>query len=176
MKKILIVVDMQHDFIYGPLGTPEAREIVPNVWKKIDEYHERGDDVYYTLDAHFPDYLKTHEGRYLPILHCMIGSEGRKPVCRIMSKDVVVPKRTFGYGSWAAVLPREVYSTNPDMMIEIVGVCTDICVVSNALILRSTFPEIDITVDASCCAGTTPEKHKAALEVMKSCHIDIINE
>ena len=176
MKKILIVVDMQDDFIYGKLGTPEAREIVPNVWKKIDEYHERGDDVYYTLDTHGPEYLETREGKYLPVPHCMVGDDGRNPVCRIMPKDRVIPKDNFAYLFWTRTLPREAISVFPNMMIEIVGVCTDICVISNALILRSECPEVDIVVDASCCAGTTPEKHKAALEVMKSCHIDISNE
>lgn len=171
-KRTLIVIDMQNDFIYGPLGTDEATGIVPGVQKKVDEYRKRGDIIIYTKDVHDTDrYLSTHEGRYLPVKHCDFKSPGRK-IVEGVSLDKYPNahtklKDTFGYLGWM-IAPIK----GP---IEIVGVCTDICVVSNALILRAMYPETDITVDASCCAGTTPEMHKAALAVMKSCHIDITN-
>lgn len=176
MGRTLIVVDMQNDFVYGPLGTPEARAIVLNVQKKIEEYRGRGDSIYFTLDNHYSEYLFTHEGRYLPIEHCIAGTYGWKVISDISIstlKDRVTYKGGFGATWWHYDLNS---SLLPSANIELVGVCTDICVVSNALILRSLYPYADITVDASCCAGTTPEKHKAALEVMKSCHIDILND
>lgn len=173
MAKTLIVIDMQNDFIYGPLGTEEARAIVPNVKKKIEEYRDRGANIIYTLDTHDSEsYLHTHEGEYLPVKHCDYSSEGWKIAEGLdivpFSQRTKLIKESFGFFQWRDRGIR--------ISIEIVGVCTDICVVSNALILRSMYPELDITVDASCCAGTTPEMHKAALAVMKSCHIDIINE
>lgn len=167
--KTLIVVDMQFDFTYGSLGTKEARDIIPRVQKKIEEYHKRGDRIIFTRDTHEPDYLETHEGKNLPVPHCMRWSNGWEIVDRLYTPGCLyVDKYTFGWPHWDSML------TDPE--IEIVGLCTDICVISNALILRSLYPESDITVDASCCAGTTPEKHKAALSVMKSCQINIINE
>lgn len=172
MAKTLIVIDMQNDFIYGPLGTEEARAIVPNVKKKVEEYRERGDNVWFTLDSHFDDYFDTHEGRYLPVKHCHFGTAGWAIINDIPSYGHARKcKSAFGVSGWGHGCLQ-----NVDAQIELVGVCTDICVVSNALILRSMHPELNITVDASCCAGTTPEMHKAALAVMKSCHIDIINE
>lgn len=172
MRKTLIVVDMQNDFVYGPLGTDEARAIVPNVKKKIEEYRERGDRVMFTTDGHGSNYLETHEGKYLPVKHCILGTDGCDVISKInrLAGDVSIPKNTFATLHWACI--PHVCGND----IELVGVCTDICVVSNALVLRSLYPNLDITVDASCCAGTTPEKHKAALEVMKSCHIDVIGE
>ena len=169
-NKILIVVDMQNDFITGPLGTPEAQAIIKNVKNKIEEYVSRGDQVIFTRDTHFKDYLNSHEGKHLPTTHCFEGSYGwniteeiDKPECQHLNK------LTFGYLGWDLRL-------NKPSEIEIIGVCTDVCVISNALILRSTFREADITVDASCCAGSTPAKHKAALQVMKSCDINVIGE
>ncbi len=168
--KTLIVVDMQNDFVTDCLGTPEAQAIVPNVKKKIEEYMSRGDTVIFTRDTHYDNYLKSHEGKYLPVPHCIEGTHGwevlssiDKPECQHLNK------LTFGYTGWDFRLD------NPSE-IELIGVCTDICVVSNALILRAMFREAEITVDASCCAGVTPEKHKAALEVMKSCQINVIGE
>lgn len=165
--KTLIVIDMQNDFISGPLGTPEAQAIIPNVKKKIDEYVYRGDEVIFTRDTHATNtYLKTSEGRHLPIKHCIYGTHGW-----MVADEVAAPgckhinKPTFGWMYWSNHLFEE---------IEIIGVCTDICVISNALILKAEFPELEITVDASCCAGTTPERHEAALQVMKSCQINVI--
>lgn len=172
MRKTLIVVDMQNDFVYGPLGTPEARAIVPNVKKKIEEYRERGDDIIFTMDSHGSNYLETHEGKYLPVKHCRCGDDGADIISKLhrLECDKRIHKNTFGTFKWLCCSRISVNG------IELIGVCTDICVVSNALILRTMYPEMDITVDANCCAGTTPEKHKAALEVMKSCHIDVIGE
>lgn len=168
--KTLIVVDMQNDFISGPLGTPEAKAIVPNVKKKIEKYIKEKQKVIFTRDTHKADYLNTHEGKLLPVMHCIEGTPGWC-VCDEVEKIECrhVNKRTFGYQYWN-------YEDDFEDDIEIIGVCTDICVVSNALILRAMFPERNITVDASCCAGTTPENHKAALQVMKSCQINVIGE
>ena len=167
--KTLIVIDMQNDFISGSLGTKEAQAIVPNVKKKIEEYKSRGNEIIFTRDTHQSDYLETNEGKLLPIKHCINGTYGW-----IIADEVNYPeykhinKRTFGYTFWNYEEEFE--------EIEIVGLCTDICVISNALILKAQFPGIAITVDANCCAGTTPERHRAALEVMKSCQINVIGE
>lgn len=172
MKRILIVIDMQYDFVYGLLGTPEAEAIVANVEHKISEYRGAGHPIIFTKDLHWPDYMNTHEGKRLPVPHCMIGDpKGKSFVVHPEWGENIINKSTFGYTGWAYGFEMGI----PDA-VELVGVCTDICVVSNALILRSVYPEIDIVVDANCCAGTTPERHKMALEVMKSCHIDVINE
>ena len=167
MKKTLIVVDMQNDFIDGALGTKEAQAIVPNVKKKIEEYEARGDEIIFTRDTHSKNYLRTNEGKHLPIEHCIYNTYGWHISDKLGYGYEVINKPTFGYNGWSEYYFEE---------IELVGLCTDICVVSNALILKAIFPESDITVDASCCAGVTPEKHAAALEVMKSCQIKVIGE
>lgn len=173
-NKVLIVVDMQNDFIDGALGTKEAQAIVPNVKKKIEEYRKIGGKIIYTYDTHTKDYLQTHEGKNLPVPHCIKNSNGWQISDEIapIDEDGRIYKICFGYNKWNGV---EYNLQNYDSF-ELIGLCTDICVVSNALILRSMYPEKDIFVDASCCAGVTPEKHAAALEVMKSCHINIIGE
>lgn len=164
--KTLIVIDMQNDFIDGALGTPEARAIVAPVKEKIDEYISRGDEVIFTRDTHNADYLSTHEGRLLPVAHCIKGTEGwRIPPQLDLPECIHVDKPAFGYTGWWDFGFEE---------IELVGLCTDICVVSNALILRAMHPELDISVDARCCAGVTPERHAAALDTMRSCQINII--
>ena len=170
MRDILIVVDMQNDFIDGALGTKEAQAIVPNVAAKIEAYRAAGKPVIFTRDTHEANYLETHEGENLPVTHCIAGTAGYEisPELHVHDEDMVVNKGAFGYLHWEKV--GDVNS------IEICGLCTDICVVSNALILRSLYPEIDITVDASCCAGVTPKSHKAALTVMQSCQIEVIGE
>jgi len=168
MKKILIVVDMQNDFIDMALGTKEAVAIVPAVKAKIAEYVKNGDEIIYTRDTHNENYLDTPEGKKLPIPHCIKGTKGWEIAdglyvdgCRIIDKP------NFGWPGW---------KDEDFEKIELIGLCTDICVVSNALILKADFPEAEISVDASCCAGVTPESHKAALQTMKMCQIDIINE
>ena len=170
MKKTLIVIDMQNDFIDGALGTKEAQAIVPNVKKKIEEYQARGDKVFFTRDTHFENYLNTNEGKHLPVEHCIKNTYGWQISDELNTEDcAIIDKTTFGHRGW--------WTWNFDVdEIELCGLCTDICVVSNALILKTTFPEINITVDASCCAGVTPESHKAALTTMKMCQINVIGE
>ncbi len=167
MKKTLIVVDMQNDFIDGALGSKEAQAIVPNVKKKIDEYKSRGDEIIFTRDTHFENYLETNEGKHLPFEHCIKNSHGWQISDALgnCAGHEVIDKVTFGYDNWQ----------NRDFeQVELVGLCTDICVVSNALILKAKYPDADITVDATCCAGVTPERHRAALDVMGSCQIEVI--
>ena len=172
--KTLIVVDMQNDFVTGPLGTKESIEILPKVNKKIDEYYQQQNQIFFTRDTHFAEYLDTQEGKKLPVKHCIQGSKGwhiadgvrTYSICQFIDKDTF---GTFHFG-------KPYYKLRQCESIELIGVCTDICVISNALILKAQYPEVEIYVDASCCAGTTPEMHKAALQVMKSCQINVINE
>lgn len=170
MKRTLIVIDMQNDFISGSLGTKEAQAIVPNVKRKIEEYKTRGDNVIFTRDTHLDNYLDTNEGRHLPIPHCIYETDGWLIEETLNTDDAVkiINKPYFGYTGWKA---EPIFGD-----VELVGLCTDICIVSNALILKAQFPEINITVDASCCAGVTPESHKAALTTMKMCQINVIGE
>lgn len=170
MRKILIVVDMQKDFVDGALGTAEAVAIVPAVVEKIKEYKK--EDIFVTRDTHQKDYLSTQEGRNLPVEHCIEGTPGWEldsKVAEAVSGAAVVNKPTFG--STALVDMIKKIAEKEDISIELIGLCTDICVVSNALLLKAAMPEVEISVDASCCAGVTPEKHKAALETMRSCQI-----
>lgn len=170
MKEILIVVDMQNDFINGSLGTKEAQAIVPNVAEKIKKYKKAGKQVIFTRDTHSNNYLETYEGIHLPVVHCVKDTTGWQISSELnfdINNDILIDKFTFGWKNWKDFAFESV---------EICGLCTDICVISNALIIRANYPNIDITVDASCCAGVTPEKHKAALEVMKSCQINVIGE
>lgn len=174
MRKILIVVDIQNDFVSGALGTPEAQAIVPNVVEKIKTYSEY--DIIYTKDTHYPYYLQTLEGKKLPIEHCIEGSHGWELIPELGDPFACVCKNTFGFDGWAEHFEYIMKKEHYEVEFEIIGLCSDICVISNALILRALYPNNKITVDASCCAGVTPEKHSAALEVMKSCQIDVINE
>lgn len=168
MKRTLIVVDMQNDFIDGSLGTPEAQAIVPAVKEKLRLCRERGDEIIFTRDTHGEDYLSTPEGKKLPVVHCVQGTHGWELAPGLWQQgETIIDKPSFGYTGWA----------NMDFQqVELVGLCTDICVVSNALILKALFPEAEISVDASCCAGVTPESHQAALLTMKMCQIDLIND
>lgn len=169
MSKVLIVVDMQNDFVTGSLGSKEAREIVPNVKNKIKQYADRGDRIIFTRDTHGENYLDTPEGKKLPVKHCLQGTEGWQIVPGLETEHCeYVDKPTFGWMHW------DDFGIQDE--IELIGVCTDICVVSNALILKAKYLEAVISVDASCCAGVTPEKHKAALETMRSCQIDVNGE
>lgn len=173
MKNVLIVVDVQNDFVDGALGSKEAQAIIPDVKAKIEKYAKYGREILFTRDSHDGDYLYTSEGRKLPIKHCIIGTRGHRIVDGLETHNSRhIDKQTFGYTGWDEVLDM---LGNPDS-IEMIGLDTDICVVANALIIKTLRPDIEITVDASCCAGSTPEKHKAALEVMKSCQIDVIGE
>lgn len=166
--KTLIVIDMQNDFVTGSLGTKEAQAIVPNVKKKIQEYVNRGDQIIFTRDTHYSNYLETQEGKMLPVEHCIYDTEGWEIVDELeVMNCIYVNKTSFGWDGWLKLNYEE---------IELIGVCTDICVISNALILKAQFPEVKITVDASCCAGVTPGLHEAALKVMKSCQINMIGD
>ena len=176
-KTILIVVDMQHDFVDGSLGTPEAQAILHAVNKLISS--GGFDDVYYTFDTHYPDYPHTFEGKKLPVPHCIYGTTGWALALENAPDDDIhtVIKNTFGHIEWTKTLGViEETASSRIASITVIGLCTDICVISNALILRALFPNVRIICDAACCAGTTPEAHKAALAVMKSCQIDVINE
>ena len=166
---------MQNDFIDGSLGTKEAQEIVPRVVEKIKEYDPW--NIYLTRDTHYENYLDTQEGRNLPIVHCVEGTDGwqlNSEVAKAAGSAMIVDKPTFGSNKLAGILMSE--RAQEALEIELVGVCTDICVVSNALLFKAAMPEAPITVDASCCAGVTVERHKAALETMKACQIKVINE
>ena len=175
--KLLVVIDMQNDFIDGALGTPEAVAIVPNVAKKVKEYIKNGDKVVYTRDTHFANtYMESLEGKNLPVPHCIKYSEGwqiRPDVYEFGSP--VFDKVTFGFDGWMHHLTYDnIIDINELESIELVGLCTDICVISNAMVLKSQFYETPIIVDGSCCAGVTPESHKNALEAMKMCQINVI--
>ncbi|MBQ9756882.1 MAG: cysteine hydrolase [Clostridia bacterium] len=170
MKKILIVVDMQKDFIDGALGSPEAQGIVENVKKKVESFDGA---VVFTLDTHGEDYLKTQEGKKLPIPHCIKGAPGWEihPDLTGFAKNRI-EKPTFG----AVSLPGyicDLLGGEPEQ-IELVGLCTDICVISNAMLLKAAFPEAKIVVDSSCCAGVTPKSHQTALDSMGAVQIEVL--
>lgn len=165
--KTLIVVDMQNDFVDGALGTKEAEEIIENVKNKINEYYENGNKIIFTRDTHFDNYLETNEGKNLPIKHCVKDSDGWQIVEGLEVENAIyINKPTFGYTEWSK------YELGDE--IEIIGLCTDICVVSNALIIKALYPEANVTVDSKCCAGVTPETHEAALKTMKMCQVNVI--
>ena len=175
-KKFLIIVDMQKDFIDGALGSAEAQAVVNNAVKRIRVCREAGYQVIATLDTHEADYMQTAEGKKLPVPHCIRGTEGWElnPLIReAMGNGTLVEKPTFGSIRLPEML-RKRTAEGDRMTIELIGLCTDICVVSNALLLKANFPEAQIAVNAECCAGVTPEKHRAALETMQSCQIDIL--
>ena len=174
MQDILIVVDMQNDFIDGALGTKEAVEIVPNVKKKIAEFNGK---VFFTRDTHFENYLQTQEGKNLPVPHCIKGTPGWeiRPELDALRRTESIDKLTFGSSELGAILMKE-NRENPINSIPLIGLCTDICVISNAMIAKAFLPEVPIIVDAKCCAGVTPESHQNALNAMKMCQIRIDNE
>ena len=176
--KVLVVVDMQNDFITGSLGTPEAQAIVPNVKKKIDEAVKNGDLIIYTQDTHSVDYLNTREGKKLPVEHCIYKTYGWQiPEELMVSKDYeyveFIDKFTVGSELLPTLIKSYELSSSFDE-IELSGLCTEICVVSNALMLKAAFYDsYEISVDATCCAGVTPETHEAALKTMEMCQINV---
>ena len=175
MKKFLIVVDMQRDFVDGSLGSPEAQAIVPNVVRKIEGFDG---EIIATFDTHSENYMTTAEGAKLPVPHCIKGTPGwalNDAVAAALEAKgyTAVEKPTFGSTALPGVL-REL-AGEADFRMELIGLCTDICVVSNALLLKANFPEKPIAVDASCCAGVTRQSHEAALATMASCQIDILH-
>ena len=176
MKKLLIVVDMQKDFVDGALGTAEAVGILDNVVRKIEEFDG---DMIVTLDTHQENYMDTQEGRKLPVKHCIKGTSGWELDAKVQRAlenrpHKVLEKPTFG----SVALPEYIRETyDPEKLdIQLIGLCTDICVVSNALLLKANFTQTPVSVDASCCAGVTPETHKAALTTMKMCQVDVLGE
>ena len=174
MQNILIVVDMQNDFIDGALGTPEAVAIVPAAAEKIRSFPG---PVLFTRDTHTTDYLNTQEGRNLPVVHCVKGTPGweLRPELQALCKTAPIDKPTFGsakLGELLLAMDRE----DPIASVTLIGLCTDICVISNALLVKAFLPEVPVTVDAACCAGVTPESHRNALAAMKMCQIAVENE
>ena len=220
MSRVLVVVDMQNDFISGALGTPQAREIVGRVAEKVREYRRFGGTVVYTADTHDESYLDTQEGKNLPIAHCIKGTEGWLIPCEVRGcamssqgcgnaggeeppaleggnpeeppingsqngeppqlacsrETSLFEKAAFGSRSLAESLESVHKHVEPIEEIELVGLCTDICVISNALLIKAFLPEVRITVDAACCAGVTPESHRNALEAMRMCQVNVIND
>lgn len=174
MKHILVVVDMQKDFIDGALGTAEAAAIVENAAQKIRNFDG---DIFVTFDTHFANYMDTAEGAKLPVRHCIKGTAGwelNETVAKALAEKAYTPVEKITFG--ATVLPELIKKAVGEGAFDItlIGLCTDICVVSNALILKANFPEREVYVDASCCAGVTVETHNAALATMKMCQINIV--
>ena len=172
---VLVVVDMQKDFISGALGTKEAVAIVPRVAEKIAQAKKAGKTVVFTRDTHHENYLQTQEGKNLPVPHCIRGTEGwqiRKELDALRKTDPI-DKETFGSTDLAADL-LALHEDEEIGSITLVGLCTDICVISNALLLKATLPEVPIYVDAACCAGVTPESHENALKAMETCQIKVM--
>ena len=175
MKRFLVVVDMQKDFVDGALGTAEAQIIVPRVAEKIRSFDGA---IFVTLDTHGENYLETSEGQHLPVAHCIKGTPGWQLNADVAAAlegkhAVVLEKPTFG--SLELVERIRQAAGGADFSVELVGLCTDICVVSNALLLKANFYEQTVCVDAACCAGVTPETHRAALATMRMCQIEVEN-
>ncbi|MBQ6594781.1 MAG: cysteine hydrolase [Clostridia bacterium] len=169
--KVLIVVDMQNDFIDGSLGTKEAEAIVTNVADRIRRAREEGDAIFFTRDTHEENYMETQEGRNLPVRHCIRGTSGWQISSALdVGTDQVINKPSFG----STELMEAVASLPNVEAVELIGLCTDICVINNALLIKARLPEVPVSVDASCCAGVTPESHENALKAMQMCQIRIV--
>lgn len=177
--KALVVVDMQNDFITGALANPAAEDIIEKVAARVRQAREEGIEVFWTQDAHRGDYLDTQEGRNLPVEHCIAGTKGWEIVPEldvlVGKYDKLYEKNTFGSIVLAEDLARY-YKDDPDAVIEFCGVCTDICVISNVMLAKAHLPENTVRVDAELVAGITPETHKAALDAMKMCQVEIVGE
>lgn len=172
--RALIVVDMQNDFIDGALGTKEAELIVNNVKDKIEEYKKRNEVVIFTRDTHEDNYLETQEGRNLPVKHCVLNTKGWEISEKLNTENCkVINKPTFGSLELVDYLKNNYKEFDE---IELAGLCTDICVISNAMILKAAFLKSVIKVDSACCAGVTPNSHNNALEAMKMCQVKVINQ
>jgi len=172
MKKVIVVVDMQNDFIDGSLGTKEAQEMLPRLKEKLRQAADNDSaELIFTMDTHGKNYLSTQEGKNLPVEHCIKGSHGWEITPELQDfvrqAKTVVEKPTFG----SLALPKLLGDADE---VELVGLCTDICVISNALLIKAAYPEVQISVDANCCAGVTPESHRNALAAMKMCQIKVL--
>lgn len=175
---VLVVVDMQNDFIDGALGTKEAVAIVPKVVDKIQQFDGR---ILYTRDTHEENYMDTQEGKNLPVVHCIRGTKGWElhPKIETLRKETPIDKLTFGSAALGQILKTQDEDLKAKggsgiTSITFIGVCTDICVISNAMIVKAFLPEVPVSVDAACCAGVTPQSHENALEAMKMCQIEIL--
>ena len=169
MKKILVVTDLQTDFVDGALGTSEAQAIIPTVCEKIKNFDG---EVVFTMDTHTSQYPETQEGKKLPVPHCIRGTDGWQLDSRVQPLSEgcrIIEKPAFGSVELAKYVADGSFEE-----IEVIGLCTDICVISNAMLLKAFLPEVPITVDSACCAGVTPESHQKALDVMRSCQITIV--
>ena len=175
MTNLLLVIDMQNDFIDGALGTAEAVQIVPQVEKRVRQSVDAGDEIWFTQDTHTAGYAQTQEGKNLPVPHCIEGTHGWELCDALLpyAKDGHCVKKT-AFGS--AALAKLLQDRTDIAGITLCGLCTDICVISNALLLKAFLPEVPIAVDAACCAGVTPQSHKTALDAMKACQIQILHE
>ncbi len=170
MKRLAVVIDMQRDFISGALGTPEASVAAERIAERLKTLRSRGTEIVYTQDTHGEDYAKTQEGRRLPVAHCLEGSEGWQILPSLyIPGSKIFRKSAYGSPELAAYVAEEGFDE-----VELLGVCTDICVISNALLIRAFSPETRVAVNAACCAGATPEGHENALRAMAVCHVDII--
>lgn len=180
----LIVVDIQNDFVTGSLGTKEAEAIVPAAARRLAEAERRGEEILFTRDTHGEDYLDTQEGRKLPVPHCVRGTAGWEIVPQLAEYTAgrtPIDKPTFGSQYLGAILKARDEDLRKQgrpgvERVTLIGLCTDICVISNALLIKAFLPEAEVAVDAACCAGVTPESHKNALEAMKMCQIAIENQ
>lgn len=180
MSKTLIVIDMQNDFIDGSLGTKEAQSIVPNVAKKIKEYKDRGDKIYVTQDTHYEDYLDTYEGKHLPVEHCIANTDGWQLNDEVYNalkntNATYILKHTFGSIELVNKIKEYISENNIDTKqhsIELIGLCLDVCVISNAVLIKAAFPESNVSINLDCTAAVTPETFNATKIVMKSLQIE----
>lgn len=169
-KKLLVVVDMQNDFIGGALGTKEAQSILPAVRARIADARKEGEEVVFTRDTHGEEYLSTQEGKNLPVPHCIAGTAGHEIAAGLcLAGERVFDKPAFGSIELAAYVKERGFAA-----VELVGVCTDICVISNALLIKAFCPEAEVCVRAGCCAGVTPQSHQTALAAMRACQVKIL--
>ena len=176
MQNILVVIDMQNDFVDGALGTKEAEEITENVIKRVEKAEKAGEKLIFTRDTHKEDYLSTQEGKNLPIVHCVKDTKGWEIIDSLKKYTngrLIIDKPTFGSDELAAILKEE-NGRNEIEKITLIGLCTDICVISNALLIKAFLPEVKIVVESDCCAGVSPETHDNALKAMKVCQIEVV--
>ena len=169
MKSLLVVIDMQNDFVFGALGTEEARAILPAVKARIEQAREAGETVVFTRDTHQENYLFTQEGKYLPVPHCIVGTDGWQIVDGLQTSERVFDKPTFGSEELAEFVKAQGFEE-----VTLVGVCTDICVVSNALLIKAKCPESKVCVVEKACAGVSPQTHDASIATMRSCQVQIL--
>ena len=174
--KALLVIDMQKDFVDGALGTAEAVAIVPAVKARIEQAKANGERLFFTRDTHTENYMNTQEGRKLPVPHCIEGTEGWQiiPELQPFTEGAAIFDKP-GFGSLALCQAmQEPAKEQPIEAVTLIGLCTDICVISNAMLVKAALPEVELYVDSACCAGVTPQSHQNALETMKMCQITVL--